>query len=83
MEEAPKRKTHTSTAVKRRYNDKTYTMVRASLPKDLVARFKEKCEADGIPQAQVIKKAVVDFLDENRKKPGKGFLPCPAFLVLS
>lgn len=64
MEEA-KRKTHTSTAVKRRYNDKTYTMVRASLPKDLVARFKAKCETDGIPQAQVIKKAVVDFLDEN------------------
>lgn len=64
MEEA-KRKTHTSTAVKRRYNDKTYTMVRASLPKELVARFKAKCEADGIPQAQVIKKAVVDFLDEN------------------
>lgn len=60
-----KRKTHTSTAVKRRYNDKTYTMVRASLPKDLVARFKAKCEADGIPQAQVIKKAVVNFLDEN------------------
>ncbi len=34
---------------------KTYDMVRASLPKDLVARFKAKCEADGIPQAQVIK----------------------------
>ena len=38
MEETPKRKTHTSTAVKRRYNEKTYDMVRASLPKDLVAR---------------------------------------------
>lgn len=64
MKEAPKRKTHTSTAVKRRYNDKTYTMVRASLPKDLVARFKAKCEADGIPQAQIIKKAIVDFLGD-------------------
>lgn len=64
MEEAPKRKTHTSTAVKRRYNEKTYDMVRASLSKDLVARFKEKCEADGIPQAQVIKKAIVDFLGD-------------------
>ena len=64
MEETQKRKTHTSTAVKRRYNDKTYTTVRASLPKDLVARFKAKCEADGIPQAQVIKKAIVDFLGD-------------------
>lgn len=64
MEESPKRKTHTSTAVKRRYNDKTYTMVRASLPKDLVARFKTKCEADGIPQAQIIKKAIADFLGD-------------------
>ncbi len=64
MEETPRRKTHTSTAVKRRYNDKTYTMVRASLPKDLVARFKAKCEADGIPQAQIIKKAIVDFLGD-------------------
>lgn len=64
MKEAPKRRTHTSTAVKRRYNDKTYTMVRASLPKDLVARFREKCEADGIPQAQIIKKAIVDFLGD-------------------
>lgn len=64
MEEAPKRKTHTSTAVKRRYNDKTYTMVRASLPKELVARFKTKCEADGIPQAQIIKKAIADFLGD-------------------
>ena len=62
MEEAPKRKTHTSTAVKRRYNEKTYDMVRASLPKDLVSRFKEKCEADGVPQ--IIKKAIVDFLGD-------------------
>lgn len=60
-----KRKTHTSTEVKYRYNKKTYEEVRASLPKDLAARFKEKCAAEGVPQAQVIKKAVIDFLGEN------------------
>ncbi len=59
-----KRKTHTSTEVKRRYNEKTYDMVRASLPKDLVAQFKAKCATEGIAQAQVIKKAVIDFLGD-------------------
>lgn len=83
MEEAPKRKTHTSTAVKRRYNDKTYTMVRASLPKDLVARFKAKCEADGIPQAQVIKKRSLTFWMKI-EKAGQGISPLPGrFLVLT
>lgn len=65
MAETTKRKTYTSTQVKQRYNQKVYSRLQISLPKDLVARFKAKCEADGIPQAQVIKKAVVDFLDEN------------------
>ena len=65
MAETTKRKTYTSTQVKQRYNQKVYSRLQISLPKDLVARFKAKCEADGIPQAQVIKKAVIDFLDEN------------------
>lgn len=64
MTETPKRKTHTSSAVKNRYNQKNYTSVNAMLPKDLAARFKEKCKAEGIPQAQIIKKAVEDFLNE-------------------
>ena len=63
-EEAPKRKTHTSSEVKRRYNDKVYSTVKAQLPKDLVARFKEKCKAEGISQAQVVKKAIEAFLAE-------------------
>lgn len=62
MEE--KRKTHTSTEVKRRYNEKTYSPIHVNLPKDLVAAFKEKCKAEGISQAQVIKKAIEDFLAE-------------------
>lgn len=60
---AEKRKTHTSTEVKRRYNDKTYDIISARVPKELAAAFKEKCVAEGIPQAQIIKKAIEDFLN--------------------
>ena len=41
------RKSTTSTEVKRRYNDKVYSVVRAELPKDTVAAFKEKCKETG------------------------------------
>lgn len=57
-----KRKTTTSTAVKRRYNEKVYDIISARVPKDLAAAFKEKCAAEGIPQAQIIKRAIEDFL---------------------
>lgn len=57
-----KRKTHTSTEVKRRYNEKTYTLISASIPKETAAAFKEKCAAEGIPQAQIIKRAIEEFL---------------------
>lgn len=59
-----KRKTHTSTEVKRRYNEKTYTLISASIPKETAAAFKAKCVAEGIPQAQIIKKAIEDFLSQ-------------------
>lgn len=57
-----KRKTKTSTAVKARYNEKVYDVISARVPKELAAAFKAKCAADGIPQAQIIKKAIEDFL---------------------
>lgn len=31
---------------------------------DLAAAFKAKCAAEGIPQAQIIKKAIEDFLSQ-------------------
>lgn len=62
MEE--KRKTKTSTAVKRRYNQKVYTAISAQIPKAMAAAFREKCAAEGIPQAQIIKKAIEEFLAE-------------------
>lgn len=58
------RKTKTSTAVKARYNKKTYDVVRASIPKDMAEAFKRKCAETGKSQAQIIKKAIEDFLAE-------------------
>lgn len=58
------RKTKTSTAVKRRYNEKTYTLIAANVPKGIAEKFKKKCVVAGVPQAQVIKKAIEEFLEQ-------------------
>lgn len=66
MDEAPtKRKTTTSTAVKRRYNEKTYDIISARIPKATAEAFKARCAERGIAQAQIIKKAIEQFLEEN------------------
>ena len=57
-----KRMTQTSTAVKTRYNETVSDVMSARVPKELAAAFREKCTAEGIPQAQIIKKAIEDFL---------------------
>lgn len=59
-----KRKTKTSTAVKRRYNEKVYSFVSIQAPKELVAEFKAKCQEKGVSQAQVIKEAMQRFISE-------------------
>ncbi len=59
-----KRKTTTSSAVKRKYNNKVYSTVRAELPKELVEVFKEKCKTEGISQASVIKTAIEEYLNK-------------------
>lgn len=56
------RKTHTSTAVKARYNDKVYEQIAVRIPKELAAQFKEKCQREGDSQAGIIKKAIEDYL---------------------
>ena len=65
--EEKKRKTKTSTAVKRRYNEKTYTVISTRIPKEMAERFKGKCAADGVPQAQIIKKSIEDFLNGGKE----------------
>ncbi len=57
-----KRKTHTSSEVKARYNAKVYSNLSLKLPKELVANFKEKCTAEGVSQASVSKKAIEEYL---------------------
>ncbi|MBQ9521682.1 MAG: hypothetical protein IJR72_03830 [Oscillospiraceae bacterium] len=59
-----KRKTHTSSEVKRRYNAKAYGAVTAMLPKELVTAFKAKCAETGVSQASVVKAAIERFLAE-------------------
>lgn len=60
-----KRKTKTSTEVKARYNKKAYDIISVRVSKDLAADFKAKCTAEGIPQAQIIKQAITDFLNSS------------------
>lgn len=50
-----KRKTVTSTEVKRRYNQKVYSQISFSAPKELVEEFRGICRNIGISQASVFK----------------------------
>lgn len=61
-----KRKTTTSSEVKRRYNNKVYSTIKAELPKELVAEFKELCKAKGVSQASVIKNSITEFIKDNK-----------------
>lgn len=64
MEE--KKKTFTSTEVKRRYNEKVYSQISFSAPKDLVEEFRELCKEMKISQASVFKKFIADFVEKYR-----------------
>lgn len=61
---AEKRKTKTSSAVKNRYNNRVYGSIMVRIPKEQAEAFKAKCAAEGIPQAQIIKRAIDRFLEE-------------------
>lgn len=45
-------------------NEKVYDHISLSVPKEMAAAFKAKCAAEGIPQAQVLKRAIEAFLAE-------------------
>jgi metal-responsive CopG/Arc/MetJ family transcriptional regulator len=61
----------TSTEAKRKFNQKTYTRVLADLPKEMVAKFKEKVKANGTTVAEVIRAMIQEYLKEpdERNKP--------------
>lgn len=64
-EETVKRKTHTSSEVKRRYNEKTYTQIIVSVKKETAAQYKEKCKNLGMSYSQPLHDAIEKFLEEN------------------
>lgn len=64
MEE--KKKTFTSTEVKRRYNEKVYSQISFSAPKDLVEEFRKLRKEMEISQASVFKKFIADFVEKYR-----------------
>lgn len=55
--ESKKRRTTTSTAVKRRYNDKTYTQFRADLRNEVYAEIDDYCKSKGLSKAEFLKRA--------------------------
>lgn len=67
-EEKKKRKTHTSSAVKRRYNEKTYKIVRASLRKELVIEWEENIKKDNLTKAEFIRRAIIQYLESKQNK---------------
>ena len=58
----------TSSEVKRRYNDKTYSRIVVDLPKEFVADFKQQCKERGDSQASIIKAAIEAYLN-TKKEP--------------
>lgn len=60
MEE--KRKTHTSSAVKRRYNQKTYKSITVQVKPELAERIQTYKERQGISMAQLLAMAM-DILE--------------------
>ena len=59
----PKRKTHTSTAVKARYNQKTYDQIVVKVRKEKAAAYKEKCTQLGISFSEPLHKAIDQILN--------------------
>lgn len=60
--ETPKRKTTTSTAVKRRYNSKHYKSHYIQLDKDLSEQWEAKLAEAGQSKAAFLRSAIENFL---------------------
>lgn len=66
MENLKKRKTHTSSAVKQRYNKKVYSAITVRLKKELVGEWEEAIKEDNISKAEFVRRSINQYL-ENRK----------------
>ena len=58
MENKTKRKTHTSSAVKRRYNEKNYKNFRAAIKPELYDRIDEYLKQEGISRPEFLLRAI-------------------------
>lgn len=54
----------TSYEIRKRWNKANYTRIVADVKKEDAARFKEKCIAEGVSQAAILKEAIYKFLDK-------------------
>lgn len=62
---ATKRKTTTSTAVKARYNKKTYDRITVNVRKDIAEVYKTKCAAAGVSLSDPLHRAIEEFIRNN------------------
>ena len=53
----------TSSAVKQRYNAKTYTHVNVQLRKELVEQWEAKLAEEGLSKAEFIRRAMQQYLE--------------------
>ncbi len=56
---------YTSSAVKQKYNSKTYTQMVIHVRKEKAQEFKTKCQEMGIPYSKVFHEAIDRFLEDN------------------
>lgn len=52
----------TSQEAVKRYKAKAISRITLDVPREIGERFKAKCKAEGIPQAQVLKKAIEEYI---------------------
>ncbi len=64
MDEQKKRKTVTSSEVKNRYKQKTYTRFVLEVKKERAEAYKSKCSELGIPFSKPLQDAIDNFLEE-------------------
>ena len=57
--------TEAKRAANKKWDAANHTKLSVGLPKELVARFKEKCKSEGISQAGFIREAIENFLGDN------------------
>ena len=50
--------------VRKRYQDKTYKAITARIPIDLAEKFRKVTSQNGDSQAQIIKKAIEEYLQK-------------------